>query len=133
MLLGIRSLLALAFTTLTVRGKLSDGRAHLNVPPRSPPPLPPGQPPTGPVTHVNGTVLADISTPQYIDLPIDHTDTSLGTFSTRYWVNYEYYEPGGPIIFMNMGEVNAEGTCDPLELPPPVAELFERLHALYHE
>uniref|UniRef100_D8Q3J1 Peptidase S28 n=1 Tax=Schizophyllum commune (strain H4-8 / FGSC 9210) TaxID=578458 RepID=D8Q3J1_SCHCM len=107
--LGIRSLFALAFTALAARGKLSDGRAHLNVPPRSPPPLPPGPPPKGPVTHVNGTVLADISTPQYIDIPIDHNDTSLGTFSTRYWVNYEYYEPGGPIIFMNMGEVNAEG------------------------
>ncbi|TRM65202.1 peptidase S28 [Schizophyllum amplum] len=108
-LLGIRSLFTAALLALSVRGKLPDGRAHLNVPPHSPPPLPPGPPPTGPVTHVNGSVLADISTVYYLDIPVDHNDASLGTFSTRYWVNYEYYEPGGPIIFMNMGEVNAEG------------------------
>ncbi|KAL1746822.1 serine carboxypeptidase S28-domain-containing protein [Schizophyllum fasciatum] len=106
---GIRGLLVATFSALAVRGRLSDGRAHLNVPPRSPPPLPPGPPSTGPVTHVNGTVLADIGTAQYISIPIDHNDTSLGTFSTRFWVNYEYYEPGGPIVFMNMGEVNAQG------------------------
>ncbi|KAL1698956.1 serine carboxypeptidase S28-domain-containing protein [Schizophyllum commune] len=106
--IGIWSLFAVTLTALVVHGKLSDGRAHLNVPPRSSLPLPPGPPPSGPVTHVNGTVLADISTPLYINIPIDHNNTSLGTFSTRYWVNYQYYQPGGPIIFLNVGEVNAE-------------------------
>ncbi|KAL1724091.1 serine carboxypeptidase S28-domain-containing protein [Schizophyllum commune] len=106
--IGIWSLFAVTFTAIAVHGKLSDGRAHLNVPPRWSLPLPPGLPPTGPVTHVNGTVLADISTPHYFNIPIDHNNTSLGTFWTRYWVNYQYYEPGGPVIFMNTGEVNAE-------------------------
>lgn len=92
--IGIWSLLAVTLTALVVHGKLSDGRAHLNVPPRSSLPLPPGPPPSGPVTHVNGTVLADISTPLYINIPIDHKNASLGTFSTRYWVNYQYYQPG---------------------------------------
>ncbi|KAG2351723.1 serine carboxypeptidase S28-domain-containing protein [Suillus spraguei] len=33
----------------------------------------------------------------------------LGTFQQRYWMNWEYYEPGGPIILMTPGEVNADG------------------------
>ncbi|KAF8258283.1 peptidase S28 [Lactarius quietus] len=40
---------------------------------------------------------------------IDHNDYKLGTFWQRYWVSWEFYKPGGPIILYTPGEENAEG------------------------
>ncbi|KAI1784395.1 serine carboxypeptidase S28-domain-containing protein [Ganoderma leucocontextum] len=40
---------------------------------------------------------------------IDHTNPSLGTFKQRYYHTYEFYEPGGPIILLTPGEVDASG------------------------
>ncbi|OJA16285.1 hypothetical protein AZE42_13222 [Rhizopogon vesiculosus] len=37
---------------------------------------------------------------------------SLGTFQQRYWMSWEFYEPGGPIILMTPGESDAEGQFD---------------------
>lgn len=47
------------------------------------------------------------NTTYYFDQLIDHNDSSKGTFQQRYWHTAEYYQEGGPIIFMNAGEVNA--------------------------
>ncbi|KAG1812340.1 hypothetical protein DFJ58DRAFT_640333, partial [Suillus subalutaceus] len=40
---------------------------------------------------------------------IDHNDAGLGTFQQRYWMNWEFYEPGGPIILMISGESDPDG------------------------
>ncbi|KAG0695749.1 peptidase S28 [Suillus ampliporus] len=48
-----------------------------------------------------------INTVYYFDQLIDHNDPGLGTFQQRYWMNWEFYEPGGPIILMTPGEVDA--------------------------
>ncbi|KAG2127939.1 peptidase S28 [Suillus bovinus] len=61
------------------------------------------------ITSPNGTVLPPTSTVYYFDQLIDHNNPDLGTFQQRYWMNWEFYEPGGPIILMMPGEGNAEG------------------------
>ncbi|CAK5262521.1 unnamed protein product [Mycena citricolor] len=61
----------------------------------------------GPVVSQNGTVLPPYSTTYTFQQLIDHNNSSLGTFSQRYWHTYEFYEPGGPIIFFTPGEINA--------------------------
>ncbi|KAG2144464.1 peptidase S28 [Suillus clintonianus] len=61
------------------------------------------------LTSPNGTALPNISTVYYFDQLIDHNNPGLGTFQQRYWMDWECYEPGGPIIFMTPGEVNADG------------------------
>ncbi|KAF8256895.1 hypothetical protein EI94DRAFT_1709986 [Lactarius quietus] len=45
----------------------------------------------------------------YFDQYIDHNNQTLGTFQQRYWVSWEFYEPGGPIILYTPGEEDA--TC----------------------
>ncbi|KAH9071191.1 serine carboxypeptidase S28-domain-containing protein [Lactarius deliciosus] len=50
-----------------------------------------------------------LNTIYYFDQYIDHNDPTLGTFRQRYWVSWEFYEPGGPIILSTPGESNAEG------------------------
>lgn len=42
----------------------------------------------------NGTVLPPITTVYYFDQLIDHNNPDLGTFQQRYWMNWEFYEPG---------------------------------------
>ena len=36
--------------------------------------------------------------PFYFDQPVDHSDTSAGTFKHRYWANTDWYQAGGPVI-----------------------------------
>lgn len=40
----------------------------------------------------------------YFDQPIDHNDTSIGTFKQRYWVDDRFYKPGGPVFVLDGGE-----------------------------
>ncbi|CAK5262516.1 unnamed protein product [Mycena citricolor] len=61
----------------------------------------------GPVTSRNGTALPPYTTTYSFQQLIDHNNPSLGTFTQRYWHTYEFYEPGGPIIFFTPGEANA--------------------------
>jgi hypothetical protein len=42
----------------------------------------------------NGTALPPITTVYYFDQLIDHNNPKLGTFQQRYWMNWEFYEPG---------------------------------------
>ncbi|KAG1728260.1 serine carboxypeptidase S28-domain-containing protein [Suillus paluster] len=65
--------------------------------------------PERPVTSPNGTALPPITTIYYFEQLIDHNDPGLGTFQQRYWMDWEFYEPGGPIILMTPGESNAVG------------------------
>ncbi|KAI0065742.1 peptidase S28 [Artomyces pyxidatus] len=84
--------------------------AHLT-PPR---PLPPTIPRLSralsePLVHVaTGESLPSIDTVYTFDQLIDHTNPSLGTFKQRYWMNWEFYKPGGPIVLNTPGEENAE-------------------------
>ncbi|KAJ5618679.1 hypothetical protein N7528_006790 [Penicillium herquei] len=48
---------------------------------------------------------------EYVTLPIDHTDSSVGTYKNRYWVQDEYYEKGAPVFVYDVGESNAESTA----------------------
>ncbi|KAJ7589143.1 serine carboxypeptidase S28-domain-containing protein [Mycena floridula] len=59
--------------------------------------------------HENARLLAlpPYDMTYYFDQLIDHDDPSKGTFKQRYWHTAEFYQQGGPIIFMNAGEVNA--------------------------
>ncbi|KAG1743020.1 peptidase S28 [Suillus lakei] len=61
------------------------------------------------ITSPNGTALPNVTTVYYFDQLIDHNNPGLGTFQQRYWMNWEFYEPGGPIILMTPGEDNASG------------------------
>nr|OQO15986.1 hypothetical protein B0A51_16683 [Rachicladosporium sp. CCFEE 5018] len=43
-----------------------------------------------------------------IKIPIDHYNGSdTRTFKNRYWVNDQYYKPGGPVFYFDAGEQNA--------------------------
>ncbi|KAL4804013.1 serine carboxypeptidase S28-domain-containing protein [Aspergillus unguis] len=58
-------------------------------------------------TFRTAATQADIPA-EYVTLPIDHDNPSFGTFQNRFWVSEEYYEPGGPVIMYDTGELNAE-------------------------
>ncbi|PIL26625.1 hypothetical protein GSI_11291 [Ganoderma sinense ZZ0214-1] len=60
-----------------------------------------------PVVSRNGTRLPDYTQAYYFNQLIDHDNPSLGTFQQRYYHTYEFYEPGGPIILLTPGEVDA--------------------------
>lgn len=36
--------------------------------------------------------------------PLDHFEDTGFTFQQRYWVNDQYYQPGGPVIVLDSGE-----------------------------
>ncbi|TDL23893.1 hypothetical protein BD410DRAFT_720031 [Rickenella mellea] len=98
----------LAFTLATgTAAVLRDGRLHGNIAPLLT--VPKVTPPATPVTSRNGTTLPSYDTVYMFDQLIDHNNPSLGTFKQRFWHTYEYYEPGGPIIFFTPGEVAADG------------------------
>lgn len=44
-------------------------------------------------------------------LPIDHNDSSIGTFMNRYWVNTDAYSSGGPVLLYDVGEADASYTA----------------------
>ncbi|KAG1787150.1 serine carboxypeptidase S28-domain-containing protein [Suillus plorans] len=62
------------------------------------------------ITSPNGTVLPPITTVYYFDQLIDHNNPDLGTFQQRYWMGWEFYEPGGPIILTTPGEGPGDGS-----------------------
>jgi hypothetical protein len=45
-------------------------------------------------TSPNGTTLPSIDTIYYFNQLVDHNNTGLGTFQQRYWMSWEFYEPG---------------------------------------
>ena len=46
-----------------------------------------------------------------MQIPIDHGNESVGTYQNRYWVNEQYYRPGGPIFVYDVGEASAESSA----------------------
>lgn len=41
-------------------------------------------------------------------IPIDHNDSSVGTYQNCYWVNEEHYTPGGPVFVLDSGESSGD-------------------------
>jgi len=50
------------------------------------------------------------SAPQWLDQPVDHNDTSIGTFKQKYYIATEFYTPGGPILLFQ-GEESTLTEC----------------------
>ncbi|VDC02128.1 unnamed protein product [Peniophora sp. CBMAI 1063] len=60
------------------------------------------------VLDTNGSTVPPLNTVYYFDQLIDHDDPSKGTFQQRYWMAWDSYEDGGPIILFTPGEENAQ-------------------------
>lgn len=43
----------------------------------------------------------------HVQIPIDHENSSLGTYKNRYWTLDQYYRQGGPVFVYDVGEANA--------------------------
>ncbi|KXN92345.1 Putative serine protease K12H4.7 [Leucoagaricus sp. SymC.cos] len=89
-----------------------DGRPHGNMVRPPAVPLFEVAPREGPVVSRNGTQLPPYNQTYWFDQLIDHNNPGQGTFKQRFWHTYEFYEPGGPIILMTPGEINANGYAD---------------------
>ncbi|KAJ5885379.1 hypothetical protein N7495_009889 [Penicillium taxi] len=48
---------------------------------------------------------------EYVDVPVDHGNSSLGTYQNRYWVSDKYYQQGGPVFIYDVGEASAESSA----------------------
>ncbi|KAH9853292.1 peptidase S28 [Lenzites betulinus] len=71
--------------------------------------------------------LPPFNTTYYFDQLIDHANPNEGTFEQRYWLGYQYYEPGGPIVVLNPGESDASvaiGYLSNLTITGIMAERF---------
>ncbi|KAJ8495770.1 hypothetical protein ONZ51_g1545 [Trametes cubensis] len=75
-----------------------------------------------------GEPLPPLDTVYYFDQLIDHDDPSLGTFQQRYWVSWDYYQPGGPILLMNAGEEDASAYIGYLTVSTITGYLAEMLN-----
>ncbi|KAF2416033.1 peptidase S28 [Tothia fuscella] len=65
----------------------------------------------------NNIVGTRLIAPESITLPLDHFNKTAGTFENRYWVNEEFYKPGGPIFMFDAGEGDAEDAVGYLTHP----------------
>lgn len=48
---------------------------------------------------------------EYVSLPIDHSNSSVGQYQNRYWVSEENYKEGGPVFVYDVGEASAESSA----------------------
>lgn len=46
-------------------------------------------------------------TAEWTTLPIDHDNSSAGTYQNRFWANTDHYKPGGPVFVYDVGEASA--------------------------
>ncbi|KAJ5101402.1 hypothetical protein NUU61_003624 [Penicillium alfredii] len=60
------------------------------------------------VTEGAGPAVAE----EYVSIPIDHANASVGTYQNRYWVSDEHYRLGGPVFVYDVGESNAESAAE---------------------
>ncbi|KAJ5162771.1 Peptidase S28 [Penicillium coprophilum] len=62
-------------------------------------------------TTVHAVASAQLDTTietEWASLPIDHSDSSVGTYKNRYWVSEQHYKKGGPVFVYDVGEATAE-------------------------
>jgi hypothetical protein len=114
MLISIAGILLASLLSLSgqVAAQLPDGRLSGNNPPL---PMIPKDPEFDPnrmarPKDMHGREIPPYNTTYYFDQLIDHNDPSKGTFKVRYWMTWEFYKPGGPMIMMTPGEGNGEST-----------------------
>ncbi|KAI0047352.1 peptidase S28 [Auriscalpium vulgare] len=89
--------------------RLPDGRLHANAPPMPLPPPLAAPSSNGPLRKgLTGDTLPPLTTIYSFDQLIDHNNPDQGTFVQRYWADWEFYKPGGPIVLFTPGEANAE-------------------------
>ncbi|CAI7578958.1 unnamed protein product [Penicillium bialowiezense] len=48
---------------------------------------------------------------EFVSLPIDHDNSSVGEYLNRYWVSEQFYKEGGPVFVFDVGESEAEGSA----------------------
>ncbi|PWY69696.1 serine peptidase, family S28 [Aspergillus heteromorphus CBS 117.55] len=60
---------------------------------------------------VSHSAMATALEAETITIPLDHDNSSAGTYENRFWVNDEFFEPGKPIMLYDAGETNAEATA----------------------
>ncbi|KAH7916581.1 peptidase S28 [Hygrophoropsis aurantiaca] len=73
------------------------------------PPLPKIPVDVHPSVAPDGTALPPLTTVYQFSQLIDHNNKQLGTFQQRYWMNWEFYKTGGPIVLMTPGEADGDG------------------------
>ncbi|KAJ5275760.1 hypothetical protein N7524_001913 [Penicillium chrysogenum] len=60
------------------------------------------------VHDVTNSQLDETIEAEYVSIPIDHSNSSVGHYRNRYWVSEEHYKEGGPIFVFDVGESTAE-------------------------
>ncbi|OBZ89434.1 putative serine protease K12H4.7 [Choanephora cucurbitarum] len=66
----------------------------------------------------------------YMDMPLDHFAKDNVTFRNRYWVNTDYYQPNGPIIFANGGEAAVDSPAFTM-VNTTMAQLAKKLNGAF--
>ncbi|KAK6538378.1 hypothetical protein TWF694_011258 [Orbilia ellipsospora] len=77
-----------------------------------------------------------VASPQFFELPLDHFgNTSAGTITTRYYVQSNYYKPGGPVILHDIGESSvapyAPGLVDEEDFTVAMTKRFNGILILF--
>ncbi|KAI8640663.1 serine carboxypeptidase S28-domain-containing protein [Parasitella parasitica] len=82
-------------------------------------------------------VKSDESLPQkygpfVMEMPLDHFSSNgpNTTFKNRYWVNTDYYQPNGPILFTNAGEAAVDDANYAI-FNSTIAQLAQRLGGIF--
>ncbi|KAJ5184302.1 Peptidase S28 [Penicillium cf. griseofulvum] len=63
------------------------------------------------VHAIASTWLDGAIKPEHISLPIDHSNSSVGTYLNRYWVSEQHYKKGGPVFVYDAGEQAAAASA----------------------
>ncbi|KAK3112600.1 hypothetical protein LTR53_010950 [Teratosphaeriaceae sp. CCFEE 6253] len=87
---------------------------------------------TGPMGP-NGWPHVSVIPAQYIDMPIDHFNLNdERVYSNRFWVNSTFYKPGGPVLFMDIGEtgVTSGDVYDLIQSNRSIMEITRRFNGL---
>lgn len=81
--------------------RLADGRAHANAIRRPSVPMINADD-VHPTHAVSGAALPPLNTTYLFDQLIDHNNPKLGTFKQRFWMSWEFFEPGQCFAMMSM-------------------------------
>lgn len=64
-------------------------------------------------------------------MPIDHWNSSVGTYQNRYWVDDKHYKPGGPVFVYDAGETSADVFVQSqFKKPSILQQLLKEFHGM---
>ncbi|EER27718.1 hypothetical protein D8B26_006179 [Coccidioides posadasii str. Silveira] len=68
---------------------------------------------------------------EYANIPIDHRNPGR-MYRNRYWVNDQYYQPGGPVVIFDTGETNGQAFADYYLVDPTsyIVQLLREFHGV---